>query len=197
MNQDEQKSARGRPRTLDKNEVLDVAMNAYWQGNPTEISLNSICKMANVSKPSIYREFQSEDGLTHATLEYYTHVVLEKLKSIIEGEGSFKNKIDQMVHTFVEDEAHRNGCLFVKMRAVKSHMGSKTQMLIDALDQSVLEGFAGLLRQARQSGEWKGPISVELGARYLHAQFGLALDQRARGQDPQDTLAIAISALNC
>ena len=39
--------------------VLDVAMNAYWHSDPADVSVNAICQMAGISKPSLYREFGS------------------------------------------------------------------------------------------------------------------------------------------
>lgn len=53
---------RGRPRMMNNDDVLDVAMTAYWQSDPADVSLNAITQMAGISKPSLYREFGSEDG---------------------------------------------------------------------------------------------------------------------------------------
>jgi len=186
---------RGRPRKFNKADVTDVAMHAYWAAGPTEVSLNAICKRAGVSKPSVYREFGNEDGLTCAALERYAQSVLANLMAITASDDGFASKISQLAFSFVEDKLHEDGCLFVKMRAAKEQMGPKTQDLITQLDQMALEAFAKLLAEGRASGEWTGRIPIELGARYLHAQIGLALDQRARGEDPKDILALALSVL--
>jgi hypothetical protein len=55
---------------------------------------------------------------------------------------------------------------------------------------------AKVLTEARERGEWSGSIPDALGAQYLHAQIGLALDQRARGEDPKATLALALSVFD-
>ena len=55
--------ARGRPRTLQRDHVINVAMESYWVSGPSNVSVNDICKRANVSKPGLYREFGNEDGL--------------------------------------------------------------------------------------------------------------------------------------
>jgi len=187
---------RGRPRKFNKADVTDVAMHAYWDAGPTEVSLNAICKRAGVSKPSVYREFGNEDGLTHAALDSYAQSVLGKLKAIIDGDDGFTRKVGQLVFLSVEDELHESGCLFVKMRAVKTQMGPKTQELIEQIERMALDAFAKILAEGRASGEWAGNIPIDLGARYLHAQIGLALDQRARGQDPKAVLDLALSVLS-
>ena len=193
MSETPNKPGRGRPKTLDKANVTEVAMHAYWEDGPTEVSLNAICHRAGVSKPSVYRAFGNDDGLTHAALESYADEVLGKVLSITAGDDNFFSKIRQIAHLSAEDALHTHGCLFVKMRAAKAQMGPQTQELIAQIDSIALEAFKTVLTEARASGEWPGEISVQLGAQYLHSQIGLALDQRARGEDPKETLALALS----
>lgn len=189
------KPSRGRPKTLDRAHVVDLAMRAYWHEGPNEVSLNAICQRAGVSKPSVYREFGAEDGLTRATLEAYAPLVLGRMMEIISGEATFLAKIDALAHLVTKDGLHENGCLFVKMRMFKSQMGPTTQAMISELEEMALTAFTTLLTQGRASGEWTSAVPIALAARYLHAQIGLALDQRARGEDPSDTLALALSVL--
>lgn len=193
MSDTSNKPRRGRPKTLKTDEVIDVAMHAYWQEGPTEVSLNTICQRAGVSKPSVYRAFGNDDGLTAAALANYADIVLGKVVSITSSYDSFASKIRQVAYLSAQDESHTYGCLFVKMRAAKAQMGPKTQDLIARIEAMALEAFSSVLAQARESGEWQGDIPVELGAQYLHAQIGMALDQRARGEDPKTILALALS----
>ena len=157
------------------------------------MSLNAICQKAGVSKPSVYREFGNDDGLMHAALSQYTEKVLGKTFTIVQGDADFASKINQLVQLVAEDGLHDDGCLFVKMRAVKAQLGPKTQQLIETMDLMGMEAFSTVLTEARAAGTWSGDIPVDLGARYLQAQIGLALDQRARGEDPKETLALALS----
>lgn len=190
------KPTRGRPKTLNKANLIDVAMRAYWKDAPTEVSLNEICALAGVSKPSVYREFGNDDGLAYAALEIYAETVLAKILTIVAGDDTFADKIRKIAYLSAEDALHENGCLFVKMRAAKEQMGPKTQELIDRIENMALEAFSALLTEGRALGEWSNTIPIELGARYLQAQIGLALDQRARGQDPKAVLDLALSALS-
>lgn len=188
-----EKPGRGRPKTFKKANVIDVAMQSYWQEGPTEVSLNAICQRAGVSKPSVYRAFGNDDGLTAAALSNYADIVLGKVMSITSSQDSFASKIRQIAYLSAQDELHAHGCLFVKMRAAKAQMGPKTHELIAQIEAMALAAFSNVLAKARASGEWQGDIPVELGAQYLHAQIGMALDQRARGEDPTTILALALS----
>lgn len=187
------KPGRGRPPKMSKEDVLDVAMNAYWEDGPTAVSLNSICQRAVVSKPSVYNAFGSEDGLTCAALEHYGQFVMVKMLEILHSKDRFPNIIKRVAHLAAQDAQHQKGCLFVKMRSEKSQMGEKTQTLIAHLESMSRDAFATVLAEGKANGEWAGNIPVELAAHYLHAQIGLALDQRARGEDPTEVLAMALS----
>lgn len=196
MSESSQKPRRGRPKTLKKADVSDVAMRAYWENGPADVSLNAICQQAGVSKPSVYREFGNDDGLTYAALSIYADKVLGHMLAITQSDDSFTRKLNQLAYLSAEDVLHEHGCLFVKMRAAKAQMGPKTQELIEAMDKMSLDAFSKVLAQARAAGSWPGGISVDVGARYLQAQIGLALDQRARGDDPKETLALALSVFS-
>ena len=170
-------------------------MHAYWDEGPTNVSLNAICQRAGVSKPSVYREFGNDDGLTCAALENYAQCVLAQVLGIIGGAGSFTNKVTEIARLAAEDVAHERGCLFVKMRAVKPQLGDQTQALIAEMESMAINAYTDLLAQGHASGEWTGTTPIALGAQYLHAQIGLALDHRARGEDPKAVLALALSVL--
>jgi AcrR family transcriptional regulator len=193
MSEKPAKRSRGRPKTLKKTDVTEVAMNAYWEHGPTGVSLNAICQQAGVSKPSLYREFGNDDGLTHAALMHYAQNVLSQTLEITQSEDSFLDKIKRIAILSAEDDLHDQGCLFVKMRAVKDRLGPKTQELIAQIETMAFEAFLMVLAEGHASGEWSGDIPIDLAARYLQNQIGLALDQRARGEDPKATLALALS----
>lgn len=188
-----EKPKRGRPKTLNADDLVDLAMRAYWAEGPARVSINAICQRAGVSKPSLYREFGSEDGLTCAALGSYAQIVLGQVIEILGGKDRFPDKIAAIARLVTDDPQHENGCLFIKMRAIRPDMGDQTQALIAQIDQAAIDAFAGALRQAVTRGQWGGAIPVPQAARYLHAQIGLALDMRARGEDPAGVLALALS----
>ena len=188
-----EKAKRGRPKTLNTSDVVDVAMHAYWQDGPENVSLNSVVKRAGVAKPSIYREFGNEDGLTKAALAHYAECVLTNVIALLTSDASFHDRINAVAHLSAKDPLHENGCLFVKMRANQSALGENTRALIGQMDAMALAAFEQALREGLENGDWCGNIPVPQAAQYLHAQIGLALDMRARGEDPKDVIALALS----
>ena len=64
-------SARGRPKTLDRDRVLQTALIQYWSKGPANVSISDICNLTGASKPGVYREFGSDDGLKRPALTAY------------------------------------------------------------------------------------------------------------------------------
>lgn len=198
MSEDDVTPRRGRPRTTQPEDILRVAVDAYWQEGP-EVSVNAICQRAGISKPSLYRSFGSEDGLTAAALEQYADFVLGQTRAILESDLSFRDKLDALVAYVGEDPRNDHGCLFVKMRAARSHLGPKTQSKVQEVDNQTLALYKQFLDNSRVAGDWGGPISSELGARFLLGQIELALSQRARGVEAREVrplLELAVSVLD-
>jgi AcrR family transcriptional regulator len=79
--------------------VLDIAMTAYWQTDPADVSVNAICQMAGISKPSLYRAFGSEDGLSRAVLDRYAEQVLSEVFVILHGRTGLRETL-RCAHRF-------------------------------------------------------------------------------------------------
>ena len=183
MSQDKSKPQRGRPRTMSTEDVLQVAMSAYWHEGP-EVSVNVVCQRACVSKPSVYREFGNEDGLTAATLEHYAGMVQGQLRELLSSELSFADKLKAIITFASEDPRNEHGCLFVKMRAARRLLGPKTQAKVAEVEAATLEIYTSFFLENQKKGDWSGSIRPDFAAQYLHAQIGLAVSQRAFGAEP-------------
>jgi AcrR family transcriptional regulator len=192
------KPSRGRPKTIDRDAVLNLAMITIWQQG-TEVSLNSICELARVAKPSLYREFGNEDGLASAALDLYFKLACGPLQDLFFGPFTFAKKLEILAAFICEDPRNQHGCLFVKLRAARSNLGPKTQARVDEFDNDMLTIYRGFLKQSRERGEWKSQLSDHTAANFLSAQVELAYLQRARGvqsSDVRSVLDIGLSALH-
>lgn len=196
MSDSDSRPARGRPRTMNADTVLDVAMTAYWQRDPADVSVNAVCQMAGISKPSLYREFGSEDGLTCAVLDRYAGRVLSDMFVVLESGKDLRETLDALIAFASDDPRMETGCLFHKMRAGKHRLGPQTRARVDEIDAAAQSAYAAFLGACRDAGDWPGDLAVEAGARYLGEQVALAITQRASGEDParvREMLGLALS----
>lgn len=195
---EEPRSRRGRPKTLDADKTLNVAMEAYWRSDPADVSINRICELAGVSKPALYREFGGEDGLMRAVLDLYAGQVLSEIFGLLDPDRPLSGMLAGLIRFAAEDPKMQTGCVFYKMRAGKHRLGPQTRARVDELDAGAVAGFAAYLGARRAAGDWDGAQTEEAMARYLVEQVGLALMQRAAGEDVaqvRETMVLALSVL--
>lgn len=199
MSDTDPQPARGRPRTMNADHVLDVAMHAFWQRDPMDVSVNSICQMAGISKPSLYRAFGSEDGLSRAVLDRYAEQVLSDMFAVLQSGAGLHATLDALIDFASDDPRMETGCLFYKMRAGKHRLGAETRARVEEIDAAAQAAYVAFLQAARDAGEITGGLSVEVGAKYLGEQIALAITQRASGEDKADIremLTLAFSVFN-
>ncbi|MEM1115904.1 MAG: TetR/AcrR family transcriptional regulator [Bacteroidota bacterium] len=188
--------SRGRPKTVDPAHILEVAQTAYWQRDPADVSVNEVCQLTGVSKPSLYRAFGSQDGLTCAALDSYAEQVLSDVFALLQADRGLRTTLEALIAFACEDPRMASGCLFYKMRGGKHRLGPQTRSRVEELDAGARAAYAAFLQARRDAGEWPAGPSVEAGARYLSEQVALALTQRASGEDPaqvRETLTLALS----
>lgn len=189
---------RGRPSTLDPAQVTEIAMAAYWETDPAEISLNEVCKRAGVSKPSLYRAFGGEDGLMRAALDLYAERVLADVFGLLRPDAPLSQALEALADFATDAPRMERGCLFYKMRGGKHRLGPQTRARVEEIDAAALAGYETFLRARRDAGDWSEPPEVAAAAAFLSEQVAWALTQRAAGADKahiRATLEVATSVL--
>lgn len=171
-------------------------MDAYWRRDPADVSVNEVCGLAGVSKPSLYRAFGSEDGLTRAVLERYAHQVLADVLALLRPGRGMHATLEALIDFASDDPRMQTGCLFYKMRSGKHRLGPETRALIEQLDAGARAAYVAFLQACRDAGEWPEGPTVAAGARYLSEQIALAVTQRASGEERaqvRESLTLALS----
>lgn len=187
---------RGRPRKKTAEQIRDVAMRAYWRGDPADVSINAICQLAEISKPSLYREFGGEDGLTLAVLDAYAEQVLSDVFTILGGGYDLAGTLGAFIDFAAADPRMETGCLFHKMQLGKHRLGPKTRARIDEIESAAHDAFRSFLEARREAADLSPSVTAEDGARYLAAQIALAFSQRAAGESAEavrGSLSLALS----
>ncbi len=201
------KAARGRPKTLDREQIISVGMQAYWREDVAGISLNEICRRAEVSKPGLYREFGSEDGLTKAVLVAYQEQVLAPVYQMVATGAPFRETLDNLVDIVTrmgnapilgDGQEAPAGCLFVKMRESYRYLGEATRAEVDQAREEALTVYEAWVERAKVAGEFTGEMSSRFAAIYIDSQLSNALSLLARNEPSDEVkkiLTVAFSML--
>ena len=106
----------------------------YWANGPADVSINDICKKLRASKPGIYREFGSDDGLKAAALQAYQELAIEPFLALFKPEQPLFKTLEDIVAFLMQDRDELGvpkGCLFVTMRAQRDRLGPDAQKVLD------------------------------------------------------------------
>lgn len=199
MDKDRVKASRGRPKTLNRDHVVDVAMQAYWKEGIEAMSLNEICRRCEISKPGLYREFGSEDGLMKTVILVYQEQVLTRVLQMLNTDTPFRETLDNLVSFVTEvndNQEAAKGCLLVKMRESRMRVGEATREQIDFAHEQALKAYEEWVECSKQKGEFIASMSSQFASTYIDAQLSHALSQIARGEDSQMVKKILIVAFS-
>ncbi|GJM04095.1 MAG: TetR family transcriptional regulator [marine bacterium B5-7] len=189
MSSDLVKAPRGRPKTLSRDHILDVAMQAYWKEGVDGVSLNEVSMKAEVSKPGLYREFGNQDGLMKDVLISYQEKVITPMLQILDTDNSFRETLDNLVMfviTVDEDHELPKGCLIVKMRESRMRMGEATREQLDRTLEQILAVYTDWVERSKAKGDFSADMSSHFAATYIYEQLGYAKSQMERDEKKDD-----------
>ena len=199
MNNLQSTQKKGRPKTINLDKLVNVAMLNYWLDGPTNVSLNEICYKAKISKPGLYREFGGEDGLMKSVLLLYQSSVTQQILNLLKLEKSFDKTLDELIAFVTNNKSKENkpkGCLLAKFRQSRNKFGIKTQEQIDIIIKKRRLGFQLWIEESKLKGEFEKSMSSKNAANYIDSQLDYAVSELANGEDNnnvKNTLALALS----
>lgn len=161
-------------------------MESWWRDGTDAVSLNEVVRQAGASKPAVYREFGSEDGLMDAALEYYSEHYLRGLLGMTEHDGPFAEVLSSMIEAIIGPSGDLpRGCLLAKMRVLSSNLGPSTRARVDALRDHSRATYQRWVDRARAAGEIRADVPSETAAAFLDNQMTALLMQTALGEDAE------------
>jgi len=181
----------GRPRSVDREAVVQAAMDHYWRVGPAVVSVNELCRKVGVSKPAMYRAFGGEDGLLLASLEHYRASVLVPRQAALTAEVPFPELLDRAIVALTSDLGTPAGCLFTRLRRARAQLGTEVLSRVEELEGEQLQVFERWYAAALERGEGNERVSATWAARTLDAQFASVLTQMVSGVPPAQIREVA------
>ena len=173
---------RGRPKKLDRNLILQSALMEYWTKGPSNVSINDICKLTGASKPGVYREFSSDDGLKKSALETYQALAVQPLLDILHSDKPVLT-IDAAISFITQDRKSMNipnGCLLVMMTSQSDQLGSSTLEELNRIRANLFAAYFSWVERAKLAGGFADLETNEV-ALYLENQHIGAMRMQREG----------------
>ena len=174
---------RGRPKKLDRNLILQSALMEYWTKGPSNVSINDICKLTGASKPGVYREFSSDDGLKKSALETYQALAVQPLLNILHSDKPVLETIDAVIDFIAQDRKSMdipNGCLLVMMTSQSDQLGSSTLEELNRIRANLSAAYFSWVERAKLEGGFSDVETNEV-VLYLENQHIGAMRMQREG----------------
>ncbi|MGW4994606.1 TetR/AcrR family transcriptional regulator [Streptomyces mirabilis] len=171
----------GRRQLWDRDEVLASAMRLFRHRGYLGASLRDIEEATGLHLGSLYRTFQSKDGLFHAALDIYNERVVQgrvrvHLLEPADPLAGIRSFFTSVIETGTEPDP---GCLLTNT-AVESFTLPQTAAGVHHGLAVIEGGFADALTRARQRGDTPPDLDVGTTAAHLLALYqGLLVLVRA------------------
>jgi TetR/AcrR family transcriptional regulator, transcriptional repressor for nem operon len=104
----------GRPKTYDRSQVLETAMNLFWQRGFHQVSTRDLSEAMGINVYSLYAEFENKEGLFNAAIEHYEHHMVPFYIGALERSDASPGTISEVLNSFpafAESEGFVPGCL--------------------------------------------------------------------------------------
>ena len=133
-----------------KENIIRAALDLFMQYGFKKVSVNDIAVKANVSPVTIYNHYRNKDSLVYEVIRYQLGLMMEHYKKIIYGNGTFPDKIKEIVFNKVEVASQFKGELaplalrdnsIFKPSVYEEYEQEATKMTLDLFDEGKKEGY--------------------------------------------------------
>lgn len=178
----EQRNSIGRPKTFDKGEVLELAMQHFWEHGYSSSSLDDLLLAMGIKKSSFYSTFKSKKELFSNCLTLYRKEAQEYVEQTNREIGPKKTMLFLSTQKLNElrDTGKVKGCLLINsgQECYKKYEDLSHQIALEFNFMQKL--FADLIDEAQKLGEISSKKKAHvISGRYMNALNGLVVTIQA------------------
>ena len=101
-----------------KQQIVSTARDLFWKFGFRRVSIEEICREANVSKMTFYKHFKNKDELVKYIIDLIIGIAMKKYREIMDSDMSFTEKVEKSIQLKMEssndmsreffDDFHKN-----------------------------------------------------------------------------------------
>ena len=185
---------KGRPRQFDHDQVLDQAIDVYWEHGCNGVGTRQLCEATGLNQSSLYNTFGDKDSIFAAALARYAETKLWPLFEALEDDRPPVAALSTLISIWESHntQADTPGCLFTHTLGEVGMIGAgpipqATAKIAARLSRGIERRF----HQADELGELPADSDPsQLASTFLVSGLGIAMAGRA-GIDPSAIHGIA------
>ncbi|GAA2420905.1 TetR/AcrR family transcriptional regulator [Actinomadura vinacea] len=143
-----------RPRNFDEERAVEAAMRAFWTAGYEATSTQDLCEATGLGRSSIYNTFKSKHDLFERSLRRYMDLKTGGYTSLLEGPGTVRGKITELLRRMIDDETGDGlGCLVVNTAVELAPRDPEVAALLERDYRRRLEVLRAAFEAGRRDGE--------------------------------------------
>lgn len=158
-----------RPKEFDRDEVLDRAVQLFWQQGYDATSLDDLLRAMGISRQSLYDTFGDKHALFLASVERYRARSGESLRTCFVEAGGLRAGLRRLFLSIVDepDEDKRRGCFMVNTAMELAAQDAEAAKLVAEHHRNLEGMFFRLVTAAIERGEISPKAKPRALARFL------------------------------
>jgi len=189
--------AKGRPRSFDTDEALDLALNVFWRQGYEGTSVADLTEAMGINPPSLYAAFGSKEELFRKAVERYASGPAAYLCEALAAPTA-RDVAERLLLGAIgvlTDKCHPRGCLMVQGALACGRESEAIREELCARRKAVQGEIRARFERAKKDGDLPCEAEPAHLARYFSAVIeGLAV-QAAGGASRKDLTRVAELAM--
>ncbi|MGZ5032798.1 MAG: TetR/AcrR family transcriptional regulator [Usitatibacter sp.] len=189
---------RGRPRSFDREQALERAMDVFWEKGYESASLSELTQAMGINPPSLYAAFGDKERLFLEAMERYYRLQREPITSAYDEEPTARGAVSRVLAEAacqLAKSGHNRGCMMVMAATTCSSASPELKSALAERRATSRIRLKARLDRAVQEGELpRGTDTAGLAAFYTAVLQGMSLQAR-EGASRKSLLATAETAM--
>jgi len=177
-----------------RQEILDTAIQLFYEKGYEKTSMNDIAQRMNVSQGLCYRYFQSKEEIFDFALDYYTNIGVEKFSTLLcDDSKTIKQKLKEFPTIVAQEQKNDVYTSFYHKNENKMMHSQVLLKLCEKLSPIVFHE----LDKAKAKGEIDIDNSVSIAYFCMYGQLGILMcDELSYEEKIEQTQQLISSILN-
>lgn len=163
-----------RNKSYKREEVLEKAMQTFWNYGYEATSVRDLEREMGINQFSIYSSFSSKKNLFIEALKNYRQHVLENSFKPMMNQGATLADIRSFMHDFIRTRTEggiKRGCLIVNTAGEVGSADTDIEQALMDYYEFVRQVIAGVIRNAVAEGELSSSTDIEKYSNYFLGVF--------------------------
>ena len=190
-----------RKKEFDEIEVLDKAVQLFWNKGYNATSANDLVDALGLSRSSIYSTYDNKRTLFIRSLDRYRKQVVNSMLEMVKQSNDFPKTISEVFRMVIEQDVGSKipkGCLIVNSAVEVAAEDREIAEIVNANSRDIERVFEAAIKKGQDSGQVSSSHSPKVLARFLNNNIsGLRVAVKASNDlsELDDVVKICLSVL--